>query len=279
MEASSPMLLVCSLVFAVGLVLAGGTAIAAAEPRPLTAAHAHNDYLHERPLFDALEQGFCSVEADVFLVGDELWVAHERRELQANGTLERLYLGPLRRRIAEQGGRVYRDGPMFTLLIDFKSEADATYAALVPLLRRYEMMLARTDDGRTIDGAVQVVISGNRPLRQVADEFDSGHCLVAIDGRLADLEDTSARPWMPLISDRWTAHFRWMGEGELPQEERQRLEEVVAQCHAQGKRLRFWATPDRPAMWQALHEADVDLINTDELSGLAAFLRATAPRP
>ena len=34
---------------------------------PLPNAHAHNDYEHKRPLFDALDHGFCSVEADVFL--------------------------------------------------------------------------------------------------------------------------------------------------------------------------------------------------------------------
>ncbi|HEY3789313.1 MAG TPA: hypothetical protein VGL71_10685, partial [Urbifossiella sp.] len=36
-------------------------------PSPLRHAHAHNDYEHKRPLLDALEQGFCSVEADIWL--------------------------------------------------------------------------------------------------------------------------------------------------------------------------------------------------------------------
>src|SRR4051812_12734941 len=34
----------------------------------LSRAHAHNDYEHEHPLLDALEAGFASVEADVWLV-------------------------------------------------------------------------------------------------------------------------------------------------------------------------------------------------------------------
>src|SRR5271157_4619073 len=38
------------------------------QPVPLTRVHAHNDYLHPPPLFDALNCGFCSVEADVHLV-------------------------------------------------------------------------------------------------------------------------------------------------------------------------------------------------------------------
>src|SRR5438552_11057245 len=35
-----------------------------AEPIRLERAHAHNDYDHQRPLFEALENGFKSVEAD-----------------------------------------------------------------------------------------------------------------------------------------------------------------------------------------------------------------------
>ncbi len=34
--------------------------------RPLTRAHAHNDYEHKRPLWDALDRGFGSVGADIW---------------------------------------------------------------------------------------------------------------------------------------------------------------------------------------------------------------------
>lgn len=50
-------------------------------PRPLWRAHAHNDYEHPRPLLDALDHRFGSVEADVFLVGDQLLVGHDATEL------------------------------------------------------------------------------------------------------------------------------------------------------------------------------------------------------
>ena len=50
-------------------------------------AHAHNDYMHERPLFDALENGFRSVEADVFSKGDSLYVAHNRKDIGPGQTL------------------------------------------------------------------------------------------------------------------------------------------------------------------------------------------------
>jgi len=46
--------------------LLGVSALRAADQSvPLIPAHAHNDYLHARPLLDALDHGFCSVEADI----------------------------------------------------------------------------------------------------------------------------------------------------------------------------------------------------------------------
>jgi hypothetical protein len=99
-------------------------------PRPLIAAHAHNDYEHPRPLFDALACGFASIEADIHLVDGRLLVAHDRKSVKPERTLEALYLDPLRARVRENGGRVYRDGPTITLLVDVKSEAVATDAAL-----------------------------------------------------------------------------------------------------------------------------------------------------
>ena len=51
-----------------------------AEPEltPLPQGHSHNDYYNKRPLLDALTNGFCSVEADVFLKNEKLLVGHSR---------------------------------------------------------------------------------------------------------------------------------------------------------------------------------------------------------
>src|SRR2546423_5960366 len=98
--------------------------------RPLLHAHAHNDYEHARPLLDALEHGFCSIEADVYLVNGQLLVAHDREKVSPARTLQTLYLDPLRERVRKNGGRVFPNGPDITLLIDVKSGAEETYAAL-----------------------------------------------------------------------------------------------------------------------------------------------------
>jgi hypothetical protein len=81
-------------------------ASAAEPPAPIPRAHAHNDYLHERPLLDALDQGFCSVEADIFLVDGELRVGHSALELRKGRTLEALYLKPLAERVRAKEGSV-----------------------------------------------------------------------------------------------------------------------------------------------------------------------------
>src|SRR6266576_6407921 len=102
----------------------------AAQPTPLIHAHAHNDYLHTRPLLDALDHGFCSVEADIYLVEGKLLVAHDRDKVQPDRTLQSLYLDPLRELFRKKGGRVYPKGPDVTLLIDLKSDWQRIYPVL-----------------------------------------------------------------------------------------------------------------------------------------------------
>lgn len=235
----------------------------------LPRAHAHNDYLHPRPLLDALDQGFGSVEADVFLVEGELLVAHERSSLSPQRTLRSLYLEPLRLRIGQHAGSVFGDGQNFTLLIDLKSDGESTYLALNKLLNEYRDIFSHAEREAWEMGAVTAIVSGNRPIDLISQ---SSPRFVGIDGRLSDLESTLPTHLMPLISDNWNLHFQWRGEGEFPAAEKQKLQEIVAQAHAHKRRLRLWATPDTPAMWNALREANVDLINTDNLAGLNAFL-------
>src|SRR5438093_3517715 len=129
---------------------------------PLIRAHAHNDYEHGRPLFDALERGFCSIEADVWLVDGQLLVAHDRHQVKSERTLQTLYLDPLRERVRRNGGRVYRNGPEVTLLVDVKSDAEKTYAVLREVLEEYSAMLAACRGGIIQTNAIAVIVSGNR---------------------------------------------------------------------------------------------------------------------
>jgi hypothetical protein len=236
---------------------------------PLTNAHAHNDYEHKRPLLDALDHGFCSIEADVFLVDDRLLVGHTRRDLRPERTLETLYLDPLRQRIQANGGRVYPKGPSIFLLVDVKSEAKATYAVLDRVLTRYADILSVTRHGKFEAKAVTVVMSGNRDRETMSAQEVR---YAGLDGRMGDLDATVPAHLMPWISDRWGSFFRWRGEGPMPAAERARLQDFVRKAHEHGRLLRFWATPERVEVWKELHSQGVDLINTDKLSELQRFL-------
>ena len=140
-----------------------------------------------------------------------------------------------------------------------------------PLLEEYkDMLVAQQPNDKP---AVSIVISGNRPFEIIEADKES---LCGIDGRLSDLDSDKSRSLMPLISDNWRRHFRWQGEGKFPSKQRRKLRRLVRQTHEEGRRIRFWASPDIPAVWQELNAAEADLINTDDLPGLSDFLR-TAP--
>jgi hypothetical protein len=243
---------------------------------PLLHAHAHNDYEHNRPLYDALDHGFASVEADIYLIDGELYVAHNRDQIKPNRTLRALYLDPLRKRVKQNGGRVYPNGPEFTLLIDIKTEAVPTYETLDKMLAEYrDIFTSFGPDGRR-SKAVLAIISGNRPFALMESQKAR---YAGCDGRLTDLESDAPASLMPMISDNWTKHFTWRGNGPISVEERQKLREIVRKSHEKRRRVRFWGTPDRfsparEAVWCELLAAGVDVLNTDDLKGLQQFLLA-----
>lgn len=253
-----------------GLLLLSCSLTRGAEPIPLPRAHAHNDYAHDRPLLDALEQGFCSVEADIYLVDGELRVGHDPWQLRPGRELESLYLKPLADRARANGGSVYPQEARFILLVDIKREATAVYPVLDRLLTRYRDVLTGWEDGRRREGAVTVIVSGDRP-RALMESDPTRYC--AIDGRPDDLGGSASAELVPLISENWRKLFRWRGEGPFPDPEQRRLAQLVEQAHKEKRLLRFWAVPDNAAGWHVLYDAGVDLINTDDLPGLAVFLR------
>jgi glycerophosphoryl diester phosphodiesterase len=228
-------------------------------------AHAHNDYEHQRPLYNALENGFTSIEADVHLKNGELLVAHNVVSRNAK-TLEALYLKPLDSISRQNGGRIYpqREEPI-VLLIDIKTAADPTYQAIIDILSKYRDCL----NTPTRSGALQLIISGNRPIELIRG--DPQH-LTAIDGRPEDLGKGFTTSEMPWISESYSKIIAWKGDGEMPEEELIRVRNLAQRVHQQNKVLRLWAIPDNEITWKALLKAGVDVINTDKLEDLNNFL-------
>ncbi len=259
----------------VSLIFTLAAALAAEEVQlgaPLVRVHAHNDYEHTRPLFDALAQGFCSVEADIHLKEGALLVAHDDKDAKAERTLQRLYLDPLQRLSKQNGGRVFPKGPTVILLIDVKTEAESTYAALRPVLQQYEGMLTQFTDREIQTNAVTVILSGNRPRETLLSERVR---LASYDGRLDDLGKALPVGFMPLVSDSFQARFPTIRSAQLSDSEARKVRDVIERTHREGRKIRFWATKDDAQTWKTLLDLGVDLINTDDLEGLARFLKST----
>lgn len=254
--------------------VAAWMAVHAAGAPPLPSAHSHNDYEQKRPLQEALDHGFASVEADIHLVDGELLVAHDRNQARPGRTLEALYLAPLHQRVTTHHGAVHPGLARFTLLIDVKGNPEGTYAVLDPLLRRHKEVLTRFTPDQTHPGPITVILSGARPTALVAAQAER-YC--AIDGRPQDLDAGVSTNLVPMISEAWNTAFGPIRGNPLPQATRDALHAYVRRAHAQGRVVRFWGAPDREWFWGELQQAGVDYLNTDRIPALASFLRQAVP--
>lgn len=247
--------------------------------KPLLQAHAHNDYAHKRPLLDALDHQFTSVEADIHLAKGKLLVAHWWWNRDPKKTFRKLYLNPLRARVKKNKGCVHPGCPRFILLVDIKTSADSTYRALHKMLLEYKEMLTSYHKGKVKKGAVTVIVSGNRPLSFMKKQTTR---YAFYDGRPGDLKSKEKASLIPLVSQKWSRMFGWSGSGTMPPKQLKKLHAYVKKAHQQGRMVRFWATPDRRTsarqqLWKVLFKAGVDLINTDDLTGFQQFLLEQRP--
>ena len=237
-------------------------------------AHSHNDYERARPLFDALKQHFLSVEADIHFINNRLYVAHDAENIAPDRTLQSLYLEPLREQIRKNGGFVYNKATPLVLFIDIKTGADSTYLALTDVLNAYSDILTSYQNDDIHRGAVDVVISGNRPLEIMKTQKIR---YASYDGRITDLESNLPASLLSFISDNWTKYFEWTGSGKFPDAEKQNLYSIVKQAHEKGRKVRFWKTDVDTLeyqinLWNELLNAGVDIINTDKIVALKDFL-------
>lgn len=246
--------------------------------QPLERAHAHNDYEHARPLSDALSHGFRSVEADVWLVGDQLCIGHDAPD--CSRTLESLYLDPLAEIAQVNGGEIY-DGSTapLRLYVDVKDGGPAVWDVLNDKLDDRPQLVSSWAGDREVTRAVEVVVSGQLANRT----FDDPVRWATGDGRVLTPPPAGATSAdLAVLSENWTKLFTWQGVGPMPADQRRKLEDLVARAHSGGHEIRFWATPDidpvaREAVWRELVAADVDQINTDHLPALEEFLKAEDP--
>ena len=98
-----------------------------------------------------------------------------------------------------------------------------------------------------------------------------------IDGRVNGLGSQHSFFEKPLISQSFRSRFRWSGLGTLDPEQQTRLRSLSKRVKEEGRLLRLWATPDTPEAWKTLLDCGVGLINTDQPTKAAKFVRELLP--
>ena len=231
----------------------------------LTRVHSHNDYMQARPLDEALENGFNSIEIDVFPLNGDLLVAHSAKEIKPDRTIESLYFDKLSARAKANKGAIYPGSrTTFWIMVDIKRNGEEAYTTLKQIIDRYPDLKPTKRNPK-----IRFVISGNRPYDLIA--ADNG-AYAGIDGEFPDLEKHYSNEVMPWISGEWGKAFKWNGEGEIGPEDAAKMKERVNAIHGQRKLVRFWGSPDNERTWQAQWNAGVDLINTDHISELRKWI-------
>lgn len=257
-----------SIYFSALSLLFTGTVFAQGPVRYTTAqAHSHNDYEQNIPFLRAYYQQFGSIEADIFLRNDSIFVAHEQKHISAKNTLSTLYLKPLLAQVEQHKGQIYSDKNLsLQLLIDLKTPGKETIPVLIKELQPYLNILAPA-------GPVKIVLSGDVPPPQ---EFGQYPDYLFFDGRPEINYSKSQLERVGLISQSFAHYTKWNGKGILVKKEQEALEAVIKQVHAQGKKIRFWGTPDNINAWKMFMNMGVDYLNTDKVEELGPYLRNRA---
>ncbi|HJO94336.1 MAG TPA: hypothetical protein QF753_13120 [Victivallales bacterium] len=254
----------------------------------LEKAHAHNDYDHTVPLFDALDHGFTRIEPDVFIlykdpgtgevINDKLkhfnesgqtdisnyiiMVGHNYGEYK--GTLYELYIKPLEQ--LKSGQFVFEGyNKPILYMIDMKTNYPGSVEFMNTYLAQYKTLF-NNYNSNIMDKPVNVILSGYNggDFR----ESDYNYLLsvqnryIGIDGRVdKPLFGQNKSPELfPLISNSW--------DNRTDEE----FYKDIKEAHADGHQIRFWGIDDNLSTWEKLYDAGMDVISTDNLQGVEDFL-------
>ena len=230
----------------------------------------HNDYWRPKPLLDALSYRFNCVEADLWLVDGQLYVAHSRSEIDKANTFEDMYLKPLSEIIKKNGGKVYSGSiKPFFLMVDCKTSGEEMYPVLEKIMDSYKEMFSSVNNEEYKEGAVLLFFSGNRPYNTLTGESVR---LAFLDGTVSELNKGIPAYLMPVVSNNYREYFTWNGRGEMPEDQLQKMRDIINQTHKEGKLLRWWGAPETKIFRQLLLKEGVDLLGTDDLEQLYKIL-------
>lgn len=221
-----------------------------------------------------------------------LQVGHERAALTPERTLSSLYIAPILSTLQRQNpttifsptptlNGVYdtSSGQTLYLFIDLKTDGPTTWpavlAALDPL-RKAGYLSAYNDTAGFTERPVTVIGTGNTPvwLVQAAEPRDAFY-----DAPIPTLDTTFSNitaDVSPIASTAFSASFGGVRSGKLNDTQLDLLRSQIKTAHDKGIMVRYWDQPNWPigtrnAVWRTLWDEGVDLLNVDDLKGVAEF--------
>lgn len=272
----------CKVIFACFLCVAGRGALWAQSVDPnayypgrqisdwsVANAHSHNDYQQAKPFSLAYGANFGSMEADIFLVNDSLFVGHVRGDIARHRMLTSLYLDSVAFYLELNKGYPYANKRLrLQLLIDQKTEGELTLEALIRLLNAYPSIIHCKQ--------LSVVITGNRPP---VNKWRNFPAYIFFDGNFNEKYSEDLMPKIALFSADLGDLTKWNGHERINPPDSLILAQKIQIAHDLGKKVRFWNAPDFPNAWAQLIEAGVDWINTDHILELSSYFAQRGKYP
>lgn len=246
------------------LLILVSTQFAVAQVNVVPHGHSHNDYTRKRPLYDALANGFQSLEVDVFFYKKELVVSHTHTFLFWKKTIEELYIEPLDSIYREQGQFFEEDSAQLILYVDTKNENDSICAGLLDLIDKYPHLFTYWENGKEYWGPVKMLSTCFHM------EYNSLR-FIQKNGGLSEIEKEIPASIFPRVNSAYRWVFKWKGRKEMPAEEERVLRDWVRKAHAHNRKIRFWGAGNKEKIWRKLLLEKVDWINVDKLEKYRAF--------
>lgn len=236
-----------------------GLKISAQSPK----AHSHNDYEQKVPFWYALGAGAQSIEADVFLENNELFVAHNQKDISKERTFENLYLKPIEQALELS---LNTKQPV-QILIDIKTDAKTTLQKIVSEIKKHPKIINQK--------IFSFVISGNQPK---PEEYSSYPEFIKFDYQ--NLKNLTPLQWekVALISLNFKQYSNWNGKGGLTEEDFPKVTNIIKEAKTFKKPIRFWAIPDSKTSWDFFSNAGVDYINTDKPKDCVEYISTLKSR-
>lgn len=259
---------------------------------PKKAIHSHNDYWRDVPFYTALSVGAISVEADVWLVNNTLYVGHEQSALSTARTFDGLYIQPILDTLHRENpttafvsGSSTKNGVFDTssgqtlyLFVDVKTDGPSTWPYVVKALQplRAAGYLTTWNGTAFTAGPVTVVGTGNTPLDQVQPVQNRDYFFDANLALLSTTQSNITASVSPIASTQFSKYFGTINGTSFNSSQLATLYSHLSVANAKGIAARYWDTPAWPiktrnTVWSTLIEAGVGLLNADDLPEAAGY--------